>query len=376
MRVDKTTICEFAGMVPESLTQAFSHPKLEGWVCLAGAYQARSKSVAADMPPGKGLAAFGKGEERLLVMLVQDNATLGWSAFLVSETALYKNRDLFIRYGGNTGKFEIVYPISDTETEYFGCRVVMMSRLLEHPYVCELYQYCHINNGDNTMFIVDARPNIGILSWYHTSTVQNGSKNEVLYPALNSGLMEYINVSDFPTTEEACREAAAASQSIPDGYGITASVHLRKDTSSHSQDLGMYMPGTLVEILDILPGTSAPWYHVRIGVAEGYMSGNYVSYKEDQPGTIFHAVLRVGRLKNDTQLKQGTGLLDAAVVKLPAGSLVRVLADGGNWLHVSVPGDENSWFMQQGETNGFIKKSAVDQATVPLQLDWLTPGDE
>ena len=70
-----------------------------------------------------------------------------------------------------------------------------MSRLLEHSYVCELDQYCHINNGDNTMFIVDARPNIGILSWYHTISVQNGSKKEARYPALNSGLMEYINVS-------------------------------------------------------------------------------------------------------------------------------------------------------------------------------------
>ena len=31
--------------------------------------------------------------------------------------------------------------------------------------------------------------------------------------------------------------------------------------------------GTLVEILDIQPGSAFPWVHVRIGQAEGYMSG-------------------------------------------------------------------------------------------------------
>ena len=37
-----------------------------------------------------------------------------------------------------------------------------------------------------------------------------------------------------------------------------------------------------VEVLEELPGDPYPWYHVRIGRTEGYMSGIYVAY----PGSV------------------------------------------------------------------------------------------
>ena len=375
MGVDGSTICEFYGTVPDTLAQAFSHPALQGWVCLAGAYQARNKAAAGDMPSGAGLAAFGRGEKRLLVMLLQDNATLAWNVLPVGETALYLNRDLYIRYSGSAGRFDIVYPVSDTEIECFSCRLVAQSSLLAYPKVCELKQYYRVNESGYSMTVVDSETNRSVLGWYHVVTTQNGEKEEALYPALAPVLMEYIDVSEFPTTDAACREAAKASPVIPEGYGFSSGVHLRAKTSSHSKDLGKYQPGTLVQVLDIQPGTNFPWYHVRVGVAEGYMSGNGVAYQENQPGTIRHVVLSVGKLKNDTALKQSTGIFASTVAELPAGTLVRVLADQGNWLHVSVPPAEFGWLMQPGETDGYIKKNAVVLGTTPMQLEWLTLSD-
>jgi len=368
---DGTTICEFTGEAPEALSQAFSHAKLEGWECLAGAYQELNRTAETDTPAGTGLAAFGRGDERLLVMLVQDSKTLEWEVLPVSETALLPDREFYISYGGSTSRFDIVYPISDTETEAFCCRIMYYTNKPDYTLMCALEEYRYINRSENSQLVIDPATNYSYAAWYHVVKTQNGIQEEAQYPALCAGVMEYIDASAFPRTEEECREASENSATVPEGYGFSGSVHLRAKASSHSDDLGTYRSGTLVEVLDTQPGTDFPWYHVRIGIAEGYMSGNYVTYSDSEQIVPRYAVLGMGELTEDTALKEGTGIFAGKIADLPRGTIVRVLAERGNWLHVSIPLDEDDWMMQPGEVNGYVKSSVLTQAATALQLEWL-----
>ena len=185
--------------------------------------------------------------------------------------------------------------------------------------------------------------------------------------------MEYIDAEAFPKTEEACQAAAAITESIPDGYGMTSAVHLRGDTSSRAKDLGMLRLGTLVQVLDTLPGDPYAWYRVRLGDTEGYIASIYVTYPDSVKTSVPTTTPAVARTKKELALKQDTGMFAKTIETLPEGTLLRVLAETGNWLIVSVPQAEDDWLMRPDEMIGYVKMSDVVQAGSPIQLDWLQP---
>jgi uncharacterized protein YgiM (DUF1202 family) len=136
----------------------------------------------------------------------------------------------------------------------------------------------------------------------------------------------------------------------------------------------MYEPGTLVQVLETLPGSEYPWYHVRAGLAEGYMSGNYVTYGDSAniADTVsISTPLHVAKTKKACALRKGTGWLDGTVMDLNAGTKMHVIAVVGDWLHVVVPQGEPGWMMDVNGTDGYVKASDVLQAGTSLQLDWM-----
>ena len=270
----------------------------------------------------------------------------------------------------------ICYPISDTEQESFQCGIrFLMTAGNDKKPICELLEYRYTNLAGNENFVVDSGTNGAYTGWYSVTTIKDGKQTVAQYPALAPSYMEYIDASAFPRTGEACKTAAAESPAIPEGYGLSMYVHLRADTSSHSTDLGTYLRGTLVEILDTLPGTAFPWYKVRVGNVEGYMSSNYVEYFDNLRSMPINAAPCYAKLRGNTALKEKTNGFSGTVADLPKGAVVRVLADAGNWLHVSIPNCENNWRMQPDEVAGYVKKNAVVMGFSTLQLDWLLPDE-
>ena len=81
------------------------------------------------------------------------------------------------------------------------------------------------------------------------------------------------------------------------------------------------------------------------------------------------------KLKGNTALKEKTNGFSGTVENLPKGTVVRVLAECGNWLHVSVPENESDWLMQPDEVSGYVKKNAVVLGVSALQLSWLLPDE-
>lgn len=371
---DDASICEFVGEVPDALSHAFSVPQLAGWECLTGAYQTGDRFSLDGEVEGTGLAAFGKGDERLLALLVLETKTHAWRVIPVGNAALLPGRKFTITYVSSYNRFNINYPISDTGQETFQCRFRSIGTTPEADgQLCELMEYRYINTLEDKSVVIAYNFNNPFSSFYTVTTTQDGNKTQTRYPAFASNMLDYIDVSVFPRTEEACAAASAQSPSIPEGYGYSSSVHLRADTSSHAKDMRMYRKGTLVEVLDVLPGSEFPWLRVRIGDVEGYMSSNYVAYQSSSEPTQLYISLSMAKTKGAAALKGKTGVFSDTILDLPEGTVVRVLAEIGNWLHVSVPKAPYHWLMQPDEVIGFVKADAVVQAATALQLSWLLP---
>lgn len=369
---DTKQVCEFAGEVPEELKAAFSHQKLQGWECLAGAYRLLLDENDTLLTYGTGLAAFEKDGRRMLVMLYKLSDKAEWQVAPVGEKALLKDRALYIAYS-NSNAFDVRYPISDTAEESFRFSIHRMRDVSATIVQCILSYYTREDYETRRSIEISSRLSEAFENWYQVISVDHGNKTLTYYPALAPRAMEYIDAEAFPKTEEACQAAAEASESVPGGYGITNAVHLRGDTSSRAKDLGMLRMGTLVQVLDTLPGNPYAWYHVRLGETEGYVASIYVTYPDSVQTSVPSSTPAVAQTKKQTALKQGTGLFAKTTETLPEGTLLRVLAETGNWLMVSIPASGDDWLMRPDEAIGYVKMGDVIQAGSPIQLEWLQP---
>jgi hypothetical protein len=373
------TVTEFLSQTPPELAQVISHPQLTGWTNLCGALMTFDKPAGSkgSPPEDRGLAAFAKGDERLLVMLYREQSSEKWLIAPVGLKALLNNRDFYIAYDGQEGCFSIEYPISGFESEAFRCDVVLKRGAENLQPICKLKDYRRINRETGYSLTIDSEG--GRLQagdyWYHITTVEPGKPARAEnVPAIEPDCLEFINVNGFPKNAEECRQAAAKSYTLPDGYGVAAGAHLRAETSSHSADLGMVEPGTLVQVLETVSGNPYPWYRVQIGFAQGYMSSTYVTYgsSADIAGAIsLSGPLHVAKAKHDCALKKGTGWFDGSVADLKAGTKMHVIAVCGDWLYVVIPQGALGWVMDVNGTYGYVKASDVMRAATEIQLDWL-----
>ena len=373
------SITEFTDVIPTELTQALSHPMLAGWTCICGAF--RTLPAEAYDPEDlyyyadTGLLVLEKDGARTLVSLFRLPGTETWTVRPVGKSALLSGRTLYISYDSDQNVYALVYPLSDTETESFRVRAIVTqdSNLL---FRLEDYRYANAATGESVLIAAaDGRQNAADDgNWYHiTTTAADGKTAQEQITVLIPPYLDYTDADAFPKTAEACR--ADTGYILPDGFGISCSVHLRAKTSSRSADLGTYQYGTLLEVLGKEAGDPYAWYHVRIGSAEGYMCGLYVDYQDSDcvmKPLQKYTPLPVAKAKKSIQLKKGTGLFDGAVTTLPEGTKMHVLAESGNWLHVMVPQNgEPGWLMDIYGTDGYVKAGDVVTAATSQQLDWL-----
>ena len=68
---------------------------------------------------------------------------------------------------------------------------------------------------------------------------------------------------------------------------------------------------------------------------------------------------------------RGTGWLDSAVGSFPAGTLMHVVFEDGDWLYVDVPRGEMTWLMDMEGSFGFVRKSDVFTASSVCRLEWM-----
>lgn len=370
--IGDTQVTEFSGETPQELSASLAHPRLSGWTLQSGAC-IKQKSGAAS-----GLAIFGRGEERMLCSLWLEAGAESWTVLPVGDGALLSGREVTVRYGGSHA-FELCYPISEKESERFSVtpELLYASGDIALRY-CRLNSYVYENDATGAFMQIDAETESGssLYQWFRMNSraYEGGSYTMTRTPVLLPLYLDFWDIDAFPRTEAAFHEAQG--DALPEGYGVIAGVRLRRETSTHSEILGDYFSGVPVMVLEELPGDPDPWYRVRIGSVEGYMSSRYVDFP-GSPCTMYPlqsnvTLPPVAACAQDTALKAGTGWFDRTVQELPSGTRLRVLAEQGDWLHVAVADGPMGWLaLTDGLADGYVRAADVLIAATEAQLDWL-----
>ena len=354
----KTRAVRFIGEVPQELETVFSHPQLAGWECLCGATVQNDSNEY-----GHGLAVFEKDDQRLLVAL-RHQADLEWEISPVSKQALYTDKEMYILPDASSlRQFVIVYQNSETETERFEVSVAYMSDTRMDAAI-DRYIRMDEKTGNGIAFTFGSAIKAACYENHRIT-----SQEQDFY--FVTSMMSMTDIMEFPTTLEALQNTQSAM--IPEGYALCRGVHLRKSTSSRSKDLGEYNDGVLVKVLGTEQGNPDPWYHVQVGVAEGYMSSVYVddAATENTAYTLRHP-LPVAQAQKEIKLKSSMSLLAGTIQKVPEGTMMHILADcDDGWLHVSIPQSEKQWTMDLNGMDGYVKEDDVLLGGTPLELAWL-----
>ena len=347
----------FYRQAPEELQTVFSHPRLAGWECLCGALW-QSDGQFKDHPRtpyGNGLAAFEKDGRRLLALLDEDDGA--WSILPLGENALYPDWDFIIT--PEESGYHITYFLPEGGKASF--QVFSFSNGARRSY-CLIQAYERIQSDGQALCV---KPSIWGEAWT-AGEYRDGERCG--FHSAYIHFLPYLGACDIRSFPDSVQAFLAEETSlIPAGWGVTDAVHLRARTSSHSKDLGTFVPGALIPVLETLPGNPNPWYRTEIGSLKGYAASNYV-HTDTSYLTVYPTVAKT---KAETRLRKGTGLLDGSLTTLPAGTKMHLVLEDGGWYLVSVPNGEAGWFMDVNGTLGWVKKSEVVTAGMMCQLDWL-----
>lgn len=355
----EAAVSQFGSELPEVLSPILSHPKLEGWSVLCGAYYHYVPSPEHTME--NALIAFERSGERLLVQVFRSPGEAEWALHPIGSQILLSAQKLYITCDPKTRCFSIVHPLSETEEICFET----------YANVQTLKNFTFKNRATGQeLKAVPGMPGREALLLGVSGT--DGEMQEYRLEKHLPNRLSLIDASSLPTTLEGWQ--ALPSTEPPKGYGVTCGVNLRAQTSSRSKNLGQYHPGALVEILGEEAGDPYNWYHVRAGSMEGYMCSIYVDYEGSpcsmHPLTTYDP-LPVAEMLKDGKLKSGTGLFSKTVQELPSGTRMHVMAERGKYLHVMIPEGEIGWMMDVNGIDGYVLASDVRIASSALELDWM-----
>ncbi|MED9822105.1 MAG: SH3 domain-containing protein [Christensenellales bacterium] len=179
------------------------------------------------------------------------------------------------------------------------------------------------------------------------------------------------NREDYPTNvEEAQRYAQEHQPVLEAGQAYISGVNLREKPTGLSRSLGIY--SARVTVLGSQPGTQAPWYHVRVGDTEGWVSGQYLldgSQFDARLYSLSAALVIPARALCETPLfRQPDG---EAFARLLPGALMHVLEEQDGWLHVILPKEgELAPLVDWDGVYGYVRADAVVRGKTLTELKW------
>lgn len=351
-------LTEFCEAVPPELAEAFAHPKLEGWQILSGACV-----LFEEYGAGYGLTAFGKGAERILCVLTKEKDT-DWQVLPAGENALPEGCSVEItRLDPLSSEIANRYRIRfESETCKDGeMQVSVVYDGGRVPCLLKAFSFTDAETGNT----YTAKPDDG-LYLFTCKTTSGQVKEQLLTDCTFTADLMYLELDTLTAAMKA--PAQADGFRLPEGTVILTGVHLRKETSSRSKDLGMLNAGTMAKKLGTERGDPHSWYHVQIGSLTGYVSSVYVdeTLTRSVDTTIPVAVAQV-----DTILRSHTGLLAENCGTITKGDSMHIILEDGSWYYVCVPIVQPACkWMDPNGTYGYIRKDEVTVGNSVLQLEW------
>lgn len=176
---------------------------------------------------------------------------------------------------------------------------------------------------------------------------------------------------DYPTNAEEAQRYAQEHQPVLEAdQAYISGVNLREKPTGSSRSLGIY--SARVTVLGSQPGTQAPWYRVRVGDTEGWVSGQYLldgSQFDARLYSLSAASVVPARALCETPLfRQPDG---EAFAQLLPGALMHVLEEQDGWLHVILPKEgELAPLVDWDGVYGYVRADAVVRGKTLTELKW------
>lgn len=174
-------------------------------------------------------------------------------------------------------------------------------------------------------------------------------------------LAERTRLDSLPLTAGEARRLEEESRAAFEGTDLCLvwGANLRTEPTSRSRSLGMYHVA-LAQVLGQKPGTEVPWYHVRVGDTQGYVSGRYVSFPTDWADFAYRASGPCPVTTAVAGSRLMTAMDGGALCTLEAERRLLVLAETEDgWLQVFVPEDEPDGTLDQPGTYGYLRREDV-----------------
>lgn len=218
---------------------------------------------------------------------------------------------------------------------------------------------------------IDKGRGVTVRDAYPESIEMTDSSGSKAYYCTTPFYLDYMaDISAYPITRDAAEAqaiayetAAATDASINRVYASGA--HLRKEPTGKSESLGVYahnVPMTFTG--EQKPGTTFPWYQVRIGNTLGWMSSNYV----DPAPNIGFSPVPLGRTLKGCPLYASTKDKSPAE-ELAPGTTFHILTEYDGMYHICIPQGELTWAVDPDGTYGYIPKKDVLTGYSPSSLD-------
>lgn len=360
-------VTEFKGEVPEELTAVFAaEPHLAGWTCLCGAMkqETRQNDIGA-----MGLAVFEKDGERILVAM--DCLKGAWNLWTLGSGAVEQNAETEISIlGDNVYGPHFLLRYDGAE----GVRVlrVMLSVLLNtpkedlcgHSALCSVegYEFVSADRQEKVRLWVDWNDGV----WHYMERGKDGVRTA----SLRVNYSRWLGVCDWADFPDTIVKAQGMPEALPEGCVLTAGVHLRKDHSSRSKDLGMLKNATVIRMLERVKGDPFDWVKTSLGGLDGYVAINYTSAGSDSLCVGREYPMPVAVCLKNVELKKSTGWFGKTAAELAAGTKMHVILEEGDWLYVVVPRGDIGWLMDVDGTYGYVRRSDVRVAAMEACLDW------
>ena len=344
------------GTYPDELKEAFSDSHLAGWACHSGALMYDEMEEKPGRRTGNGLAAFEKDGKRQLTQLSCLNGQ--WTINPLGTNAVYPTGDYRVTYDLQHNAFAVQYRLNDDETAAFYLSPNQAKR--EHSTLCStvINSYERVNRKTGEAVWIGLYGS-GMPTWNKELPLDEIVANFPRY-------LGVIPITGFPTTLEGARHSVFPG--LPEGYVYSGGVNLRTQRSSRSASHGVLNAGTLLPVLERLPGDPSEWIRTKVGFLEGFVVETYVG--EGQTQTARLSALPVAEAQKEIPLKKGMGLFDGTVQTLPAGMKMHVIIENDDWLYVDVPQGEIEFLMDVDGTFGYVRKADVTFLSIIPGLDW------
>ncbi len=360
------TLTNFAGEAPERIAGALDHPKLAGYEILSGVLVS-CPQIKSGWVYDCGLIAFGKGEERMLVMVFRPAGEDEYLLYPFGARALLAGREVALSFSP-TGRhfFRIDYPLADGAFERFTVQPgFVFSDDGKRQLMCSLQSYERFDYARDAGVRIDIEDDMLVCAAYQAESAESAA-----FPRTMCAYLDYFDAAAFPTSLDMCEETRLEDAALPESCAVVVGAHLREKTSTRSASLGQLKPGAIVRVLDTVPGDPREWCHVRAGDLKGYVSAEYV-HQDDFSALLRNPPLPVARIDRATALKTRASGASETVMTLKAGYKMHVMATLDDWYYVCIPSGEPDWMMDINGAYGYVRKRDATIAGTALYLDWM-----